>query len=602
MMPIQTIITRYRKDPTRLIDILREVQADRGCIDRDSRAEIGGALGLSEVEVEGVVSFYHFFSKTPVGRYAVYLNTTIIALMKGRTAVARAFEREAGCRFGEMTPDGLIGLYPTSCVGMNDQEPAAIINGVIFTRLTEAKVKDLVSGMKAGRPVRELVREFGDGANQSELVRAMVANNIRKAGPVLFGPHQAGSGLRKAVTMTPEAVIEEVKRSNLLGRGGAGFPTGLKWDFCRREKSGRRYVICNADEGEPGTFKDRVLMTERPQLVFEGMAVAGYAVGAAEGLLYLRAEYAYLKPYLESVLDDFRRESLLGKDAAETKGFDFDIAIKMGAGAYICGEESALIESAEGKRGEPRDRPPFPVQIGYLNQPTTVNNVETLCCAARIMAQGAGWFKSLGTAKSSGTKLLSVSGDCEEPGVYEIPFGLTVKELLDMVGARDAAAVQVGGPSGSCIGPRDFERAICFADLPTGGSIMVLGPGRDLLEVVDNFMEFFVEESCGWCAPCRAGNVLLKRKLKKVRDGKGTLRDLADLESWGAIVKAMSRCGMGQTSANPILTTLANFRGLYEAKVRRDADFLPEFDLSDSVREACQATGRPLPAQETHHD
>ncbi|MCJ7589289.1 MAG: NAD(P)H-dependent oxidoreductase subunit E, partial [Candidatus Aminicenantes bacterium] len=544
MISTPKIINRHGKDPTRLIDLLRDVQAERGCIDRDSRAEIARSLGLSEVEVEGVVSFYHFFSRTPVGRYAVYLNNSIASLMKGRASVAHAFEKEAGCRFGSVSPDGLIGLHDTSCLGMSDQEPSAIINGVIFTRLTEAKVKDLVAGMKAGRPVKELVLEYGDGANQSELIRTMVANNIRKAGPVLFGAHEAGSGLRKAVAMSPEAVIEEVKKSNLLGRGGAGFPTGLKWDFCRREKSGRRYVICNADEGEPGTFKDRVILTELPRLLFEGMAVAGYAVGAAEGILYLRAEYLYLRPHLESFLDGLRRENLLGKDTAGTKGFDFDIVIKMGAGAYICGEESALIESAEGKRGEPRDRPPFPVQIGYLNQPTTVNNVETLCCAARILAQGVGWFKSLGTSKSSGTKLLSVSGDCDRPGVYEVAFGLTVRELLDMAGAPDAAAVQVGGPSGSCIGPRDFGRTICFADLPTGGSIMIFGPGRDLLEVVHNFMEFFVEESCGWCVPCRAGNALLKRKLEKVRDGKGTLQDLKDLEAWGAVVKSMSRCGL----------------------------------------------------------
>jgi [NiFe] hydrogenase diaphorase moiety large subunit len=602
MMKIEDIVGRQGGDPSRLLDMLRDVQAERGCVDRDSRAALAGALGLSEAEVEGVVSFYHFFSRTPVGRYAVYLNTTVIAQMKGRAAVARAFEEAAGIRFGETTPDGLIGLFPTSCIGMNDQEPAAVINGVIFTRLTEAKVKDLVAGMKAGRPVGEMVDELGDGANQSALVRAMVANNVREAGPVLLSAHEPGAGLRKAVALAPEAVINEIKKSNLLGRGGAGFPTGLKWDFCRKEKSDRRFVVCNADEGEPGTFKDRVLLTERPRLVFEGMAVAGYAVGAAEGVLYLRAEYAYLKPYLESVLDAMRGEGLLGPNAAGKPGFAFDIVVKLGAGAYVCGEESALIESAEGKRGEPRDRPPFPVQVGYLDKPTTVNNVETLCCAARIMAEGAAWFKAMGTAKSSGTKLLSVSGDCGRPGVYEVPFGLTVRRLLEMAGAAEAAAVQIGGPSGVCVGPADFGRTICFGDIPTGGSVMIFGPGRDLLEAVRNFMEFFVEESCGWCAPCRAGNVLLLKKLDKVLEGRGAPRDLEELAAWGAVVKSMSRCGLGQTSANPILTTLSHFRGLYEAKLRPGADFVPDFDLTAAMQASCRAAGRPVPAQEAHHD
>ena len=218
------------------------------------------------------------------------------------------------------------------------------------------------------------------------------------------------------------------------------------------------------------------------------------------------------------------------------------------------------------------------------------------------MAEGAAWFKSMGTAKSSGTKLLSVSGDCERPGVYEVAFGLTVRRLLEMAGAPDAAAVQIGGPSGACVPPAEFGRTICFGDIPTGGSIMIFGPRRDLLEVVRNFMEFFVEESCGWCVPCRAGNVLLLEKLEKVLDGKGVRRDLDELAAWGAVVKATSRCGLGQTSANPILTTLANFRGLYEAKLRPGADFVPDFDLAAAMQASCRAAGRPVPAQETHHD
>ena len=360
MESVKSIVGRHGKDRTELLDMIRDVQASRGHVPREAVAELAGALGLSEADVEGVVTFYHFFSLAPAGTYAVYLNDSITSRMNGRAAVARAFAEAAGCRFGETTADGLIGLHDTSCIGMNDQEPAAVINGVVFTRLTAASARDLVAAMKAGTPVAEMVKACGDGANQSELVRAMVANNIVKKGPVLFGPFVSGSAVRKAAALKPEGVIDEIKKANLLGRGGAGFPTGLKWEFCRREKGPKRYVVCNADEGEPGTFKDRVILTELPRLVFEGMAVAGYAVGAEEGILYLRAEYAYLKAHLESVLEELRREKVLGKSIAGVKGFDFDIRIKLGAGAYVCGEESALIESAEGKRGEPQGQAAVP--------------------------------------------------------------------------------------------------------------------------------------------------------------------------------------------------------------------------------------------------
>jgi [NiFe] hydrogenase diaphorase moiety large subunit len=598
----KNIIARHGKDPAQLLDIIKDVQAQAGRVPGEAVREIARHVRLSEAEIRSVVTFYHFFSLSPRGASAIYLNDSVTSWMKGRAAVARAFEEEAGCPFGEVTPDGRIGLFPTSCIGMNDQEPSAIINSVVFTSLTPDRARAIVRGLRAGSSAQELVGTYGDGANQSDLVRAMVTNNIRRRGPVLFGPFESGSAVKKAISMTPEQVIDEVKRANLLGRGGAGFPTGLKWDFCRREKAEPHYVVCNADEGEPGTFKDRVLLTELPKLVFEGMAVAGYAVGAGEGILYLRAEYSYLKPYLEAVLDSLRQDRVLGKMVAGSSAFNFDITIKSGAGAYVCGEESALLESAEGKRGEPRDRPPFPVQTGYHDRPTTVNNVETLATAAQVLVHGADWFTSMGTPKSAGTKLLSVSGDCSAPGVYEVEFGLTVQDLLDMAGAAGAKAVQVGGPSGNCLSRAGFQRKICFSDLSTGGSVIVFGPERDIFEVVGNFMDFFVEESCGWCTPCRAGNVLLKRKFEKVAKGRGTPQDLKDLEDWGKLVKTTSRCGLGQTSPNPILTTLQNFRELYEAKVQKGLDFVPDFDLKAALQDGCAAANRQPECKESLYD
>ena len=339
-------------------------------------------------------------------------------------------------------------------------------------------------------------------------------------------------------------------------------------------------IACNADEGEPGTFKDRAILTERPDLLFEGMTIAGYAIGADFGLLYLRAEYAYLAAFLEDVLARRRAANLLGQDICGKAGFRFDIRIQLGAGAYVCGEETALLSSAEGWRGDPKTRPPFPAEKGYLGRPTAVNNVETFCCAVRIIENGAAWFAGIGTKGSPGTKLLSVCGDCERPGVYEVPFGLTVQQLLEEVVAENCGAVQVGGPSGQMIGPEQFGRAIDYDDLATGGSVMVFSKDRDVLEIAACFMQFFIHESCGYCTPCRAGNVLLKERLDRVLAGAATPDDLAYLQELGQTVKTASRCGLGQTSANPVLSTLKNFRAAYERRVKPNPDGrLRSFDV-----------------------
>ena len=360
----------------------------------------------------------------------------------------------------------------------------------------------------------------------------------------------------------------------------------MKWGFV---PAGAEpvYFFVNADEGEPGTFKDRAILTERADLLFEGMTLAGYAIGADTGLLYLRAEYAYLLRYLESVLAERRKQGLLGKNVCGKKDFHFDIRIQVGAGAYICGEETSLLSSAEGLRGDPKNRPPFPAQKGYLGYPTTVNNVETFCCAARILDKGPGWFAQMGSPGSPGTKVLSVSGDCKSDGVYEIPFGTKLVDFLKLCGGEDAVAVQIGGPSGRMVGAADFDKVICYDHLATGGSVMVFGPQRNLLEVADYFMEFFIEESCGYCTPCRVGNVLLRQQLEKILAGKGEPADLKALEELGASVKTASRCGLGQTSPNPILSTLQNFRALYEKRFKENKTGMqPTFDLAAAVAEA----------------
>ena len=340
-----------------------------------------------------------------------------------------------------------------------------------------------------------------------------------RQGPVIFSDIVPFAGLKKALGMSRIDVIDEVRASTVKGRGGAGFPTGVKWNLAAAAKADRKYVVCNADEGEPGTFKDRVLLTEYAPLIFEGMLIAGYAINAQKGYLYLRGEYRSLKAGLEKVLEGMRRDNMLGEKILGNEKFNFDIEIKLGAGAYVCGEETALIESMEGQRGEPRNRPPFPVNTGFLGYPTIVNNVETLVAVPHIIVKGSAWFKKIGTEKSAGSKLLSISGDCDKPGVYEVAFGTTVADIVKLAEAKNTKAVQIGGASGICIGKDEFHRMIAFEDIPTGGSVMMFNATRNMLDTVENFLEFFKEESCGQCTPCREGMPVLLEGVELIRKG-----------------------------------------------------------------------------------
>jgi [NiFe] hydrogenase diaphorase moiety large subunit len=581
---IKKIASNYDNDRNRLMDIALNVQDRLGYISEDSMETLSKILGIPLVEVRDMVSFYSFLSREKDGKSTVHLCNAVVERMHGMEQVREAFEKTLDTRFGTVTTDSMISLKYTSCIGMSDQAPSALINGIPVTNISPEDVPRIVRDIKKGeRYTAEKLR--------SSHPSGQVHKNLMKEGSVIFSPMERGTAIRAAVNITPEEVISTITQSGLRGRGGAGFPTGMKWLFCRKAKGDSHYIICNGDEGEPGTFKDRVILTECPDLLFEGMTVAGYALGATQGFLYLRGEYAFLLGFLEQVLEGRRQLGLLGTNIVGKEGFEFDIRIQLGAGAYICGEESSLIESLEGKRGAPRHRPPFPVTSGYLGQPTSVNNVETLCCAARILEKGAEWFKVIGTKDSTGTKLLSVSGDCKHPGVYEVEFGTTIDAVLQMAGAVNAQAVQVGGPSGSCVAPIDFGRRISYEDIATGGSIIVFGPGRDLLSIVREFMEFFNEESCGWCTPCRAGTTIILKMIDKILQGKGSKKDIDELRSVANTIKKMSRCGLGQTAANPILTTLKNFRKLYSQKCASE-EYIPPFDYQRAIAAGIEIAGR----------
>jgi [NiFe] hydrogenase diaphorase moiety large subunit len=392
----------------------------------------------------------------------------------------------------------------------------------------------------------------------------------------------------------PQATLEEIKSARLLGRGGAGFTTGVKWESCSRQPVTPRVVVCNADEGEPGTFKDRLLLGRYADLLFEGMTVAAWGIGASRGFVYLRGEYRYLLDALRETLERRRREGLLGTAICGREGFDFEIEIHVGAGSYVCGEASALVESLEGKRGIPRNRPPRLAEKGYLGLPTIVNNVESYCAAALIVLRGAEWFRSRGTARSSGTKLLSVSGDCARPGIYEYPLGVTVRQVLEDCGAEATIAVQAGGPSGTCLGQDEFDRRIAFEDIETGGAFIVFDSSRDLFEVARHFAHFFAEESCGFCTPCRVGTSLLRNLMDKIRDGKGSQHDLNTIEELGRLLGKASHCGLGESAAKPLLGTLRRFRPAYERRLGSSA-VEPAFDLDGALARARRMTGRDDP-------
>ncbi|MGA9664909.1 MAG: NADH-ubiquinone oxidoreductase-F iron-sulfur binding region domain-containing protein [Gallionella sp.] len=566
---------------THLLHVLYALQQRLLHIPDEAVREVAEQLGLPVSRIESVVEFYSFFYKTPRGKYNLLLsNCTSCGYQAGGANLLQTLCDRLHVVVGRTRADGLVGVDQTSCIGMCDHGAALLVNGIPITGLDSGRIIRIAELVETDTPLAAWPAEW-----------FYIADNIRKGGLLLNNDLAAGDGLRPALARGADATLAEVTLSGLRGRGGAGFSAGMKWKFCREAKGDVRYVVCNADEGEPGTFKDRVLLHSHADAVFDGMTICAFVIGAEQGFLYLRGEYRYLLPQLQAALAKRRELGLLGNNILGRAGFKFDIEIVVGAGAYICGEESALIESLEGKRGIPRNRPPFPVTNGYLGKPTVINNVETFAAAAHIASRASAWFRKAGTEKSAGSKILSVSGDCASPGIYEYPFGVSVRQVLDDCGAKDVQAVQIGGPSGTLIGGTEFDRKLCFEDLSTGGSFMVFGAGRDLLDILVNFAHFFGHESCGFCTPCRVGATLLRNGLDKIAAGRGTRYDLDELQRMAALVKRRSHCGLGQTAANPVLDALQRFPRILEQRLAQ-SDFEPYFDLDAALEEARQVTHR----------
>ena len=592
------IVARWGKDPANMVQILRDVQESCGTIPSDTLDQLARLLGVPRVRIEATASFHHFFHAESHGAYEILFSDNIIDHMAGKEALKQYFCERLWLEPRKLSEDGLVYVDDTADIGLADQAPAMLVNGYAVPALDHARLDLIAELIRAKKPLAEWPPMLFE-----------IPDNVRLAGPLMGEPFAPGAALQATLARGAEATLAEIDVANLRGRGGAGFKTATKWANCREAEGeaypkgtssgahpkgascGACYVVCNADEGEPGTFKDRVLLNSHADLVFEGMTVCARVIGAKQGLVYLRGEYKNLLEKLKSVLARRREANLLGNSILGEQGFDFDIEIHLGAGAYICGEESALIESLEGKPGKPRNRPPFPDRCGYRNQPTVVDNVETFACAARIAERGSATFAALGTPQSTGSKLISVSGDCERPGIYEVPFGVTVQQILIECGAEDAHAVQVSGPSGTCISYREFDRRIAFEDLPTAGAFMVFSRERDMFEVARNFSHFFAHESCGFCTPCRVGTSLLRNTMDKLAAGKGSAYDMHEMKNIMRILQDMSHCGLGHTAANPVVQTMEKFPDAYEKRLKK-LDFEPAFDLDGALTTARLITGR----------
>ncbi len=487
-----------------------------------------------------------------------------------------------------------VNVIRTGCFGLCALGPIMVVypEGAFYSRVTPEDVPEIVSEhLLKGRIVKRLLYQetvvdddTTKSLNETRFYSKQMRIALRNCGvinPENIDEYIAQDGyaaLGKVLTeMTPQDVIDLMLASGLRGRGGAGFPTGLKWKFAAANQADQKYACCNADEGDPGAFMDRSVLEGDPHSVLEAMAIAGYAIGASQGYIYIRAEYPIAVKRLQIAIKQAREYGLLGKNIFDS-GFDFDIDIRLGAGAFVCGEETALMTSIEGKRGEPRVRPPFPALKGLFGKPTVLNNVETYANIPQIILKGADWFRSIGTEKSPGTKVFALGGKITNTGLVEVPMGTTLREVVEDIGGgvpgnHHFKAAQTGGPSGGCIPaklidtPIDYDNLIAIGSMMGSGGLIVMDETTCMVDIAKFFLEFTVDESCGKCTPCRVGTKRLLEILNKITSGNGTLEDIDKMEELCYYIKENSLCGLGQTAPNPVLSTLKYYRDEYEAHV-----------------------------------
>ncbi len=549
-----------------VLPALNAVQARIGWVSRGALNEISRRLDVPPAELWGVVSFYHLLATTPRPPVVAHVCDDIACRSKGGEALCEALERTLGPP--GTARDGATWMR-SPCLGQCERAPAALVTaaGEPPRAITLAPVQNAQAVLDVLRdPPAIADTRLHRSVPQAGQPGLRLLQRMGRVDPRSLDAYRASDGYRglaRALDLGPAGVIAEVVASKLVGRGGAAFPTGRKWDAVARAPAHPHYLVCNADESEPGTFKDRLLMEEDPFAVVEGMTIAGYAAGCERGYLYLRGEYPLAAERMAGAVAAARAAGLLGPDVLG-RGVAFDIEIRRGAGAYICGEETALFNSIEGKRGEPRNKPPFPVQVGLFGRPTVVNNVETLVNVPALLREGGSAYGGLGTSGSAGPKLFCVSGAVERPGLYEAPFGITLRELLDLAGAAPVRAVLLGGAAGVFVGPDHIDVPLTFEGTRAigatlgSGVVMAFAESTDMLGVVRRIAEFFRDESCGQCVPCRVGTVRQEELLARLfAAGAAGADDLALLRDLGQVMRDASICGLGQTASSAVESALA---------------------------------------------
>jgi NADH-quinone oxidoreductase subunit F len=551
LTPLKSAIKAYvALGRSGLLPALHAAQKIYGWLPQEAAAEVAKSLRVPLADVHGVIEFYSMFYNEPVGRRIIRVCTDQACALKGGDDLLNHLCHHYDLEPNQTTDDLSLTIERSPCLGLCEQAPAALVDDD-----AEMNISPDFHSYDLGIPksyvygsIRELTVNCGNGTT-----------SLAK-----YGEYAA---YKKALTMTPQEVVAETdKASGLVGRGGAAFPTGIKWGGAAKAQADQKYVVCNADESEPGTFKDRVLLLDDPHRTIEGMCIAAYAIGADKGYLYIRGEYPYIVPVLENALNEARMDGYLGKY--------FDIEIRVGAGAYICGEETALFESIEGKRGFPRVKPPFPTTSGLFGKPTVINNVETLCNVPLIISKGAVEYRKLGTEMSPGPKLFCVSGDVTKPGLYEVPFGITLRELLKMAGGvaggKKLKAVLFGGAAGSFAKSEHLDVKLTFEDLraaglPLGsGVVMIFDETRDIRDALKRLGKFFAHESCGKCYPCQMGTQRQMEILDRLAAGNLIQGDFARLQDVGWTMTEASICGLGQTAASAVLSAMKLWPELFQ--------------------------------------
>ncbi|HWY44074.1 MAG TPA: NADH-quinone oxidoreductase subunit NuoF [Candidatus Sulfotelmatobacter sp.] len=561
-----------------LIPMMMCAQDELGCVSDEMIAEIANRLELHTVQVEETLAYYSMLHRKPVGKHHVQVCTNVACMLRGGNEILDQAKRRLEIGNRETTEDGVFSLEEVECIGACTGAPAMQVNYDFYENLTPVKFDRIIEDLDKGRkPAPEPVISgalHDRHALETPLISARWGiKDSRKIDVYLKnGGYKALEKVLKQ--MTPEAIIDEVKKSSLRGRGGAGFPTGMKWSFVPKDSPKARYVICNADEAEPGTCKDRPLMEMDPHQLIEGMIIAGRAIGSHRGFIYMRGEYRYIQALVDDAITEAYERGYLGKNILES-GFDYDLLVHTGAGAYECGEESALMESLEGKRGYPRIKPPFPAVVGLYGCPTIINNVETLSAVPSIINEGGEAYANRGTPKNGGTRLLCVSGHVNKPGIYEIPLGLNMKKFIyEMAGGipdgKKLKAVIPGGSSCPIMSaeeidiPMDYDAVAKAGSMLGSGGMVVMDEDTCMVDMARRIMHFYAHESCGWCIPCREGTSWLRKMLDRFHEGLGRSEDIDLVGELSRNMLGRTFCPLGDAAALPTISIVEKWRNEFE--------------------------------------